>query len=65
MYVAGIHRPPNNPLADFIPVITNTLEYTNNFCTVFAGDFNIYVLGNSIAMRKDVDTFHQHGLKTK
>ena len=50
MYVTGIYRPPNNPLADFTHFITNKLEYPNNFRTVFAGDFNIDVLGTSNAM---------------
>ena len=29
MFVAGIYRPPNTPLADFTQFITNTLEYTD------------------------------------
>ena len=62
MFVAGTYRPPNTPLADFSQFITNTLEYTGNCRTVFAGYFNIDVLSNSIAMLKCVDTFHQYGL---
>ena len=61
MFVAGIYRPPNTPLADFNQLITNMLEYTNNCRTVIAGDFNIDVLSNSNAMRNYVDTFHQYG----
>ena len=62
MFVEGIYRPPNTPLADSAQFITNTLECTNNCRTVFAGDFNINVLSNSNAMRNYVDTFHQYGL---
>ena len=61
MFVAGIYRPPNTPLSDFIQFITNTLEYTNNCRMVFASDFNIDVTSNSNAMRNYVDTFHQYG----
>ena len=43
MYVASIYRPQNTMLADFTHCITNTLEYTDNCCTVFAVDFNIDV----------------------
>ena len=49
MFVAGIYRLPNTPPADFTQFITNTLEYTNNCRTVFAGDFNMDVLSNSNA----------------
>ena len=62
MFVAGIYRPPNTSLADLTQFITNTLEYTDNCRTVFAGDFNIDVLSNSNAMRNYVDAFHQYGL---
>ena len=62
MFVAGIYRPPNTPLADFTHFITNTLEYTNNCRMVFAGDFNIDILSNSNAIRNYVDTFCQYGL---
>ena len=61
MFVAGIYRPPNIPLADFTQFLTNMLEYTNNCRTAFAGDFNIDVTINSNAMRNYVDTFHQYG----
>ena len=43
MFVAGIYRPPNTPLADFNQFITNMLEYTKICRTVIAGDFNIDV----------------------
>ena len=62
MFVAGVYRPPNNPLADLTHFITNTLEYTDNWRLVYAGDFNIGVLSNSNAMRNYVDTLHQYGL---
>ena len=62
MFVAGIYRPPNTPLADFTQFNTNMLEYKDNCRMVFASDFNIGVLGNSKAMRNYVDTFHQYGL---
>ena len=65
MFVAGIYRPPNTSLADFTQFITNTLEYTNNCRTIFAGDFNINVLSNSNAMRNYVDTFQQYGLNKR
>ena len=62
MFVAGFYRLPNSLLADFTHFITNTLEYTTNCRTEFAGDFNTDVLSNSNAMRNYVDTFHQYGL---
>ena len=62
MFVAGIYRPPNTPIPDFTQFITNTLGYTDNCHTVFAGDCNIDVLSNSNAMRYYVDTLHQYGL---
>ena len=65
MFVAGICRPPNTPLADFNQFITNILEYTTTCHTVNAGDFNIDVLCNSNAMRNYVDTFHQYGFINK
>ena len=65
MFVAGIYRPPNTPLADFSQFITNTLEYTNKCRTVFAGDFNIDVTSNSNAIRNYVDTFLQYGFINK
>ena len=62
MYVAGICRPSNNPIADITHFITNTLEHADNRRTIFAGDFTIYVLSNSNVMRNYVDTFHRYGL---
>ena len=47
VYVAGIYRPPNKPVTDFTQFITGSMEYTNRFHTVFAGDFNIVVMNNS------------------
>ena len=62
MFVTGICRPLNTPLADFTQLYTNMLEYTNNCRPVFVGDFNMDVLGNSNATRNYVDTLHQYGL---
>ena len=62
MYVAGIYRPLNTLLTDFTQIITNTLEYTDDCRTVFAGDFNVDDLINSKAMGNYMDTFHQYGL---
>ena len=57
MYVAGIYRPFNTPLAVFTQFITNSLEYTNNCRIVFAGDFNIDVLSNLKELRNYLETF--------
>ena len=35
MFLAGIYRPPNTPIADFTQFITNTLENTDTCRTIF------------------------------
>ena len=62
MYVAGIYRRPNTPIADFTQFIIDKLEYTNNCLTVFVCQLNIDVLSHTNAMRNFVDTFHQYGI---
>ena len=59
MHVAGIYRPPNTPSADFTQLVINILEYTGNFRTVFADEFDIDVLNDLNGMRKYVDAFSQ------
>ena len=60
MYVAGIHRPPNEPATDFTQFISGAMENTNRSHTVFAGDFKIDVMKKSTVTRKYINMFHQY-----
>ena len=57
--VAGIYRPPSKPLVDFTEFITDAFEYTNNYGTVFTGDFNVNVKNHSYLTLNYSDVFHQ------
>ena len=59
MYVAGIYRPPNKSVTDFTQFITEAMEYTNRFHTVFAGDFNVDIVNNSNVTRNYINMSHQ------
>ena len=60
MFMAGYYRPPNKPLADFTQFIPGALECTNNYCAVFTGVFNVYVMNHSSMARNYIDGFHQY-----
>ena len=65
MFAAGIYRPPNKPLGDFIQFITGTLEYTNNYRANFTGHSNVDVMNHSNVAGNYNDMFHQYSFSNE
>ena len=60
MFVAGIYRPSNKPLADFTQLITGLFEFTNIYLAIFSGNLNVGVMNHSNITRNFTDAFHQN-----